>query len=122
MISVYKIKMLKTGAQYLQSDLVLKIIDDLVASDRDKNQMVDEKESMGFLMQWGKWGMGQVLAAWDQLFSMSMNVDSTVELLDQVMFGTLQGIMEGDYNVNSLVEQIQNANVEDIMSGMSGDL
>ena len=84
--------------------------------------MVDEKESMGFLMQWGKWGMGQVLAAWDQLFSMSMNVDSTVELLDQVMFGTLQGIMEGDYNVNSLVEQIQNANVEDIMSGMSGDL
>jgi len=29
--------MLKTGAQYLQSDLVLKIIDDLVASDRDKN-------------------------------------------------------------------------------------
>jgi len=53
---------------------------------------------------------------------MSMNVDGTVELLDQVMFGTLQGIMEGDYNVNSLVEQIQNANVEDIMSGMSGDL
>lgn len=37
LISVYKIKMLKSGAQYLNSELVLKMIDDLVAADRDKN-------------------------------------------------------------------------------------
>lgn len=65
LVSVYKIKMLKTGAKQMNSDLVFKMIDDLVAADKDKNQMVDEKEAMGQLMQWSKWGLTQVLAAWD---------------------------------------------------------
>lgn len=57
--------------------------------------MVDEKEAMGFLLQWSKWGLAQVLAAWDYLFAASMTIDGTVQMLDQVMFGTLQGLMEG---------------------------
>ena len=117
MVSVYKIKMLKSGAQQLNSDLVMKMIDDLVAADKDKNQMVDEKEAMGQLMQWIKQGLGQVLAAWDYLFSVPMALNDAVEVVDQVMFGTLQGIMEGDFDINKIVDQIQGTNFEDLMKG-----
>lgn len=79
--------------------------------------MVDEKEAMGFLLQWSKWGLAQVLAAWDYLFAASMTIDGTVQMLDQVMFGTLQGLMEGDFDVNKIVEQVQNTNLEDLMKG-----
>lgn len=109
--------MLKTGAKQLNSDLVLKMIDDLVAADRDKNQMIDEKEAMGQLMQWSKWGLTQVLAAWDYLFSVPMALNDAVEILDQLMFGTLQGIMDGEFDVNKIVDQIQNTNLEDLMKG-----
>jgi len=27
--------------------------------------MIDEKEAMAFLLDWTKWGLNQVLVAWD---------------------------------------------------------
>jgi len=44
-----------------------------------------------------------------------VSLNDTVDLIDQFMFGTLQGIMEGDFDMNTIVDKIQSTNFEDLM-------
>jgi len=44
-----------------------------------------------------------------------ISVESSVDIIDQVLFGTLQGLFDGEYDLNTMVDQLQNTNLEDLM-------
>jgi len=47
----------------MKSELLNKFIDDMSSADKDKNYMVDEKEAMGFLLNWTQWILNQISIA-----------------------------------------------------------
>lgn len=45
--------------------MVNRLLDDIMNSDTDKNYMISEQEAMVFVISWTKWGLQQLLTAWD---------------------------------------------------------
>lgn len=69
--------------------------------------MIDEKEAMSFILDWTKWGLNQLLSAWDQIFNVKIDENSVVEFVDSVVFGNLQNVFDSELDFASLADQFQ---------------
>mmetsp|Transcript_62544 Transcript_62544/g.135528 ORF Transcript_62544/g.135528 Transcript_62544/m.135528 type:complete len:91 (+) Transcript_62544:971-1243(+) len=88
-----------------------------MSADSDKNYMIDEKEAMSFFLKWSKWGLNQVLAAWDYIFSSDVTEKEAVNFLDEVVFGNLQGLFDGSLDLSKITEELGSMDIDSMMKG-----
>lgn len=79
--------------------------------------MIDEKEAMQFVVKWAKWGLQQVLGAWDYLFQAQVDENSVANFVDELIFGSLQGLIEGDFDLGKIADELGNVDMGDMFKG-----
>jgi len=79
--------------------------------------MIDEREAMTFLLDWTKWGLNQVLVAWDFMFTTKVDENAIVDLLDDFVFGNLQGVLDNDMDLSKIMDDLGGADIDSLFRG-----